>query len=80
MIEVDVAHAADEELFAFRTLFYLARRIFFADLQESVHQFFFFTLLFRDQGYRMQRIREADRVIDDGEIRSRKGIACPGIR
>lgn len=39
MIEVDVAHATDEELFAFRTLFYLARRIFFADLQESVHQF-----------------------------------------
>lgn len=74
------AHTADDELLAFGALFDLARRVFFADPQEGVHQFFFFALLFRDQGYRMQRIREADGVIDDGEIRSGKGIASPGIR
>ena len=80
VVEVDIAHAADDELLAFGALFDLARRVFFADPQEGVHQFFFFALLFRDQGYRMQRVREADGVIDDGEIRSGKGIASPGIR
>lgn len=39
MVEVDVAHAADDELLAFGALFDLARRVFFADPQEGVHQF-----------------------------------------
>ena len=42
VIEVDVAHAAIDELFAFNTLVDSARRIFFADPKEGVHQFFFF--------------------------------------
>lgn len=79
MIEVDVAHAANDELFAFNTLVDSARRIFFADPKEGVHQFFFFTLLFRNEGYRMERVGETNGIIGYLEVRGGKGIAGPGM-
>ena len=79
MVEVDVAHAADDELLAFYALFDLAGRVFFADAQQGVHQLFFVALLFRNHRYRMKRIGETDLIVYDGRFGQREGIASTGV-